>query len=250
MQDIGPSYRMVKVGNSKGKIYHVNFRPSFKFGSVQGSLRGVPGSFSWVIFMLILLGEILGWKWVMLNVCGLGLAKAGWMALGLSLIGWWWVWVELGGGGLGLAHLWEAALPPSFGWLWQPRTAGCEEEWPPSEARTQAQLAPLCHPPANPTPPPCCHPSCTARLPGQGVDQGQGQGSASWGPWWGWYVRREEGRCQRLGWPRSSWPSWLWGLMCHSSSPAAAATAAQLMQQTNKPGKGKLDSSVHVQRIQ
>ena len=124
------------------------------------------------------------WFWSIreLAVAGMVLGKVGWGSLGLGR----WCWFGFGfglGGGLGLAHLWEAALPPSLGWL-AASPGYSQEEWPPSEARTQAQLARHTSR-TTPTPPPC-HP--WPALLGQTVAEGR-QGGVRQGPWWGWYEK-------------------------------------------------------------
>ena len=101
--------------------------------------------------MLLVCGFDLSGNWQWLVGMVLGQVGSGWLGVGR----WCWVGFGLGGGGLGLAHLWEAALPPSLGWL-AASPGYSQEEWPPSEARTQAQLARHTSR-TTPTPPPC-HP--------------------------------------------------------------------------------------------
>ena len=149
--------------------------------------------------------ELWCWKWWL---DGVGLDSGG---LGLAT---WWV------GGLGLAHLWEAALPPSLGWL--AASPGCQEEWPPSAARTQAQLAP----PAalTPTPPPC-HPRPRGVGTGCGLRRAGKSGKIQ-ELWWGGCDKAGKVATARIA--KVKFP-WLWGLWVWQGSPAGA----QLMQQTN-----------------
>ena len=154
----------------KGKIYYSNSRPWFRVWARTRIAQLLTGSFSWVRFIWLVSGFDLSGNWQWLVGMGLGTVGGGWLGFGR------WCWVG-GWLGLGLAHLWEAPPPPSLGWL--PASPGySQEEWPPSEAWTQAQLAPHTSR-TTPTPQPC-HP-CPGLL-GQSVAKGR-QDGVSQGPW-------------------------------------------------------------------